>query len=64
MSGKFNLIIFFEKKISAEKNIFQKKIFFRKKKLKKKVLLARSLAQFLNRLKVPLERQILGVRFC
>ena len=64
MSGKFNLIIFFEKKISAEKNIFRKKnIFFRKKKLKKKVLLARSLAKFLNRLKVPFGKTDFGGPF-
>ena len=32
MSGKFYEIIFFEKKISAEKNIFRKKKYFSEKK--------------------------------
>ena len=40
------------------------KKYFQKKKLNKKVVLAGSLANFLSRIKVPRERQILGVRFC
>ena len=55
------LFFFPAEKISAE--IFLKKI-FSEKKLNKKVVLAGSLAKFLNRLKVPFARQILGVRFC